>query len=189
MNITLLDSISEKPVVVEKTNIACWWCTYNFDCPPCFLPDNYLNDKFYVFGCFCSFNCAAAYNLHLDDPSVWNRYSLLKKLYNIVKKGDNKDNKDNIDIEIVNAPPREVFEKFGGPLTYENYVKTCNKTSKEYRFIMPPMTSIVPLIEEGQFDKTKVDITLADINRKTSIKRNKPLPNVKNTLFEKFGIK
>ena len=34
-----------------------------------------------VFGCFCSYNCAAAYNLNMNDYNIWNRYSLLKKMY------------------------------------------------------------------------------------------------------------
>lgn len=184
MNINLIDTTSGKQIIVDKTDIACWWCSYNFDSPPCFLPDNYINNTFHVFGCFCTFNCAAAYNLNINDASVWNRYSLLKKLYSIMCKKD-----DDTDTVISTAPPREVFDKFGGTLKYADYRKTCTKNIKEYRFIMPPMTSIVPLIEEGQSDKTKVSISLADINKKTSLRRTKPLPNTKNTLFETFGIK
>ncbi len=180
MNINLIDNKTGNPVIVEKTNIACWWCTYNFDNPPVFLPENYVNNTFYVFGCFCTFNCACAYNLNLNDSSVWNRYSLLKKLYSIIYK-------DEWNISI--APPREVFEKFGGVLKYDEYRKNCNKYNKDYRFIMPPMTSIVPLIEEGHMDHSKISLSLADINKRTNIKRTKPLPSTKNTLFETFGIK
>lgn len=180
MDIKLIDCKTGNPVIVEKTDIACWWCSYNFDNPPCFLPENYVNNTFYVFGCFCTFNCAITYNLNINDSSVWNRYSLLKKLYSLIYKTE-----CNISL----APPREVFDKFGGILKYENYRKTCNKNMKEYRFIMPPMTSIIPLIEEGCTDNTKVNISLADINRRTSLRRTKPLPNTKNALFETFGIK
>jgi hypothetical protein len=51
------------------------------------------------------------------------------------------------------------------------------------------MTSIVPLIEEGNSDNTKVNISLADLNKKNILKRSKPLPNTKNTLFKTLGIK
>ena len=180
MDINLINCKTGNPVIVEKTNIACWWCSYNFDNPPCFLPENYANNTFCVFGCFCTFNCAIAYNLNINDSSVWNRYSLLKKLYTLIYKEE-----CNISL----APPREVFEKFGGILKYDDYRKTCNKSMKEYRFIMPPMTSIIPLIEEGCSDRTKVNISLADINKRTSLRRTKPLPNTKNTLLETFGIK
>lgn len=180
MNINFINVHDGKPVVVEKTDVACWWCSYNFDSMPCFIPEKIYDKKYHVFGCFCCFNCAAAYNLKMDDSYVWNRYGLLKKLYNEIYG-------INDDIQI--APPKEVFEKFGGPLSYEEFRKNCKKCNKEYRFIMPPMTSIVPLIEEGQIDKTKVNISLADLNKKMSIKRSKPLPNVRNTLFETLGIK
>lgn len=181
MNMELIDTKTGAPIICEKTDIVCWWCTYNFDTVPCFLPEKFIDNKFYVFGCFCTFNCAAAYNLNLNDSYIWNRYSLLKKLYYLIFK-------INDDIHI--APPREIFKKFGGPLSYEDFKKNCAKCLKEYRFIMPPMTSIIPLIEESYSDNTKVNISLADLNKKNSIlKRTKPLPNSKNTLFETLGIK
>ena len=46
--------------IPKKTNICCWWCTCQFDCLPTFLPEKFSDSKFYVSGCFCSFNCAAA---------------------------------------------------------------------------------------------------------------------------------
>jgi hypothetical protein len=181
MNINFIDSTTGKKIIIEKTNIACWWCTYNFDTVPCLLPEKFYNDTFYVFGCFCSFECVAHYNLKMDDNAgVWYRYSLLKKLYNTIFNNNS---------EIALAPPREAFEKFGGPLKYEEYRKNCKNCTKEYRFIMPPMTSIVPLIEEGMKDVTKVNVSLADINKKQRFKRTKPLPHMKNTLLETLGIK
>lgn len=174
MKTNLIDGTSGKKILVEKTNIACWWCSYNFDTVPCFIPEKFYNDEFYVFGCFCSLNCAVSYNLKMEDAFVWERYSLLKKMYNI---------------NSLPFQPREAFEKFGGPLTHEDYVKNNQKCPKEYRFIMPPMTSIVPLIEEGNVDNTKVNVSLADLNKRTSLRRHKPLPNSRTTLFETLGIK
>ena len=170
MNINLFDVHSKKQIVVEKTKIACWWCTYNFDNPPCFLPDNYVDDKFYVFGCFCTFNCAAAYNLNLDDASIWNRYSLLKQLYNLEN--------------IIPTPDKRVFTKFGGPKIYEDFKKNSHKCDRAFRLIMPPMASIVPLVEESVIDSTRVSITMNDLKRNAKLKRTKPLPNVKDNLFK-----
>lgn len=182
MNIEFINIENGKSIIIEKTDIACWWCTYNFDSVPCFIPDKFYENKYYVFGCFCSFECAAAYNLNSKDSYIWNRYSLLKRLYNILY-----DN--NEEISISPAPPREVFKKFGGPLSYEEFRKNCKKCTKEYRFIMPPMAPIIPMIEEGYVDSTKVNISLADLNKKNILKRTKPLPNVKNNLFETLCIK
>ena len=44
------------------TNYSCWWCCHKFQTPPCFIPLDYKNDIFYVYGNFCSFNCALSYN-------------------------------------------------------------------------------------------------------------------------------
>ena len=175
-----IDNKTGEQIVTEKTNISCWWCAHSFDDAPCFIPEKFYKDKYYVFGCFCSFNCAASYNLDIDDSQIWNRYSLLKKLYNHIFKND---------LEIRLAPKKEVFEKFGGPLNYDEYKKNCYTCTKEYRFIMPPMTSIVPLVEEGNGSDNKINLRLADLNKKNLVlKRTKPLPNQKSTLLETMGI-
>lgn len=181
MNINFINSNNGQQIIAEKTNIACWYCSYNFDNSPCFIPEKFYNDKYYVFGCFCTYNCAATYNLKMDDSGMWYRYSLLKKLYNILYNNTN---------EIPLSPPREAFEKFGGPLKYEDYRKISIKSHKEFRFIMPPMTSIVPLVEEhNSLDSSKVNISLADLNKKKNVGRTKPLPNMRNTLLETLVIK
>lgn len=181
MNINLINSNNGEQIFTEKTNIACWYCSYNFDTPPCFIPEKFYDDKYYVFGCFCTYNCAASYNLKMEDSNVWYRYSLLKKLYNTLYNNTS---------EIYLAPPREAFEKFGGPIKYEDYRKNAFKCHKEFRLIMPPMTSIIPLVEEhNSLDNSKVNISLADLNKKKNVGRSKPLPNMKNTLLETLGIK
>ena len=174
MRTNFINSTTGQKLIVEKTNIACWWCSYNFDTVPCFIPEKFYADEYYVFGCFCSYNCAASYNLKMEDSFVWERYSLLKKMYNV---------------DLLKFQPREAFEKFGGPLSHEEYLKTSQKCPKEFRFIMPPMTSIVPLIEEGNMENTKVNISLADLNKRTNLRRQKPLPNSRTTLFETLGIR
>lgn len=181
MNINFINSSNGQQIISEKTPIACWYCSHNFDSTPCFIPEKFYDDKYYVFGCFCTYNCAATYNLKMDDSGMWYRYSLLKKLYNTLYQNT---------AEIPLSPPREIFEKFGGPLKYDDYRKNSIKCHKEFRFIMPPMTSIVPLIEEhNSLDSSKVNISLADLNKKKKVGRTNPLPGMKNTLFETLGIK
>lgn len=170
---------NEKQVVPKETNYACMWCTYNFDTTPYYLPEKLKNDEYHVHDsfCFCCDGCAMAYNFYdINDNNVWSRYGLFKNLYKL----------QNINI----APRREAFEKFGGPVSYDEHIKNQNmNSSKKYRLIMPPMTSIVSLIEEDNVHSTHVSVSLADIKRKTVLKRTKPLPNAKNNLFKTFGIK
>lgn len=178
MDVNFISTVNNQQIIVDKTDIACWWCTYNFDTLPCFIPERFSDETYYVFGCFCSYNCAAAYSLSMNDYNVWNRYSLIKKLYNQIYK-------TNEDIPI--APPRESLKKFGGPLTIDEFKKNSKKCEKEYRFILPPMVSLVPLIEEtyknfNKFNKIKED------SDSLVLKRTKPLPNSRNTLVDTFKI-
>ena len=57
------------------TNISCFWCTETFTCRPISLPIKFENNVFYVDGCFCSPECAAAYNFDTcNTTEVWERY-------------------------------------------------------------------------------------------------------------------
>jgi hypothetical protein len=181
MDIDLISVKDGKSLVVDKTDIACWWCTCNFNTPPCFIPEKVVENTYHVFGCFCSFNCAAAYNVSIDDYKVWDRYSLIKKLYNNIYNNNN---------EILVAPPRESLNKFGGPLTIEQFRRNNQIVKKKYRMIMPPMVSIVPYIEESYVDNSKFKkLKIMNSEDDFVLKRSKPLPNTKNTLqhfFEKI---
>lgn len=160
MNCDLVSRDGSK-IIIDKTDIACWWCSYNFDCVPCVIPEKFYDDKYYVFGCFCTVNCAASYNINMNDYKVWDRYSLLKKLYNVEK-------------DIPLAPSKECFNKFGGDLLYEQYLINCIKCSNEYRFVMPPLISIIPYIEQISLNKN---------NNKLILKRSKPLPSNKCSFY------
>ena len=175
----------------EKTDIACWWCTYNFDTMPCAIPEKFYKNKFYVFGCFCSYNCAVAYNLDINDYKLWERYSLIKLLYYKIT-GEH--------VNIMPAPPRQSLKKFGGNTDIKQFRNNSQSLDKEYRLIMPPMISIVPLIEEDYRDKNTIpsknakpiainSIAVMKATENLKIKRSKPLINSKFSLEESMGIK
>lgn len=136
-----LVNINEKNslVICEKTNIACWWCSYNFDTLPCFIPDRYVNDKFYVFGCFCTYNCAMAYNLNMSDYKVALRNSLIKELFNRIFGKT---------CEIYPAPQKELLQKFGGPMKIEDFRNNKNLCKKEYKVCIPPIVPLLHSVEE-----------------------------------------
>jgi hypothetical protein len=179
INLKLFDMTQNK-LTPLKTNICCWWCTYNFDCLPTYLPEKYFENKFYVSGCFCSFNCAGAYNLNISDNKVWERYSLLKLLYYLV-------NKDKIlsinDIEINISGPKELLEKYGGPMKIEDFRKNSKIIGREYHKLIPPFLPMNYGFEEITTSKTNKNINLSNLinssnkNNSIIIKRNKPLSN------------
>lgn len=171
INLHLVDNSTNKLVETKKTDLCCWWCTYQFENDPCFIPEKYYNDKYYVFGCFCSFNCAASYNLNINDYKVMERYALLKKIYNI-----NLDKKSKL------APPKEVLTKYGGIVSIENYRKNFVTCDKEYRINLPPLVAIHHIIEEVTIEKNDTkESNISNIKKK--------LPMVKNNLFNTMGIK
>jgi hypothetical protein len=180
MNINFVKLTGETYIFEEKTDVHCWWCCHQFDTMPCMLPEKYYENKYYVFGCFCSYNCALAYNIDLDDYKTNERVTLLNYLYYEIYKSD-------IKLEI--ALPRTSLKIFGGPLTIEEYRKILITNNKEFRFIMPPMICIIPLIEEDYKHilniKPKIQSNLnIDITKykylSTNIKKNKIQINSNN---------
>jgi hypothetical protein len=143
INLNLIDNRDGKPMVVEKTNISCWWCTYNFDSFPCFIPDRYYSGKFYVFGCFCTYSCAMAYNLEMNDYRMVLRNTLIKEMYTKVT-----GQIDTIPI----APKRELLKKFGGILSIEEFRNKFLLMKKEFKVKFPPSVPLLLCVEEIESD-------------------------------------
>ena len=137
-----INSLHEWP---KKTDIACWWDGHQFDNMPIGLPHKMVQNKLLVTGCFCSFECAMAYNLCQRDFKVSERTSLLKLLFRKLYP----DQDDNIKY----SPRKEVLQKFGGNLTIEEYRDNLRKPQKEVRVLMPPIISLAPQIEEIHLKK------------------------------------
>jgi hypothetical protein len=180
MNIDFIKDINGKQVLVSKTDICCWWCTDEFNTLPCFIPIKYHDNNFHVFGCFCSYSCAASYNIKMNDYKLWERHTLLKKLYNKIYNNTS---------DIILAPARETLKKFGGILDINEFRKNNNSIDKNYNVILPPLTSIIPYIEE----KTNYKFNDNKINKikmkymETNTKKNKKTNDF--DLIESMGLK
>jgi hypothetical protein len=145
LNIGLISINNNKLQICEKTDIACWWCTYNFDTSPLFLPDHYKNNIYYVFGNFCGFSCILAYNENLDDYRKSVRSVLIKQLYREIFQND---------IMLIKpSGPRELLKKFGGPLDISQYRDPNNICIKTFKMSIPPMVPLISDFEEINFDK------------------------------------
>jgi len=175
----------------ETTNVYCWWCCHPFTWMPCALPEYYKKDKFYVNGCFCTFNCTASYNFSKCDDDIWERYSLLNLMYK--KIYNTKFIKINL------APPREILKIFGGYMSIDEFRENAHKNDKTFTVINPPLISIIPKIEENISNSYKTgakgNISLVNENilNKTQnslkLKRNKPVTNPNNTLQSFMDLK
>ena len=175
----------------KVSNIKCFWCCHNFDNIPCALPYSYKDSVYYVYGNFCSPECAAAYNFEsgADDKDMWERYSLLNHLYSQIY--------DTPDLTIKLAPPRQSLKIFGGKLTIDEF-RDCNVDYlKNYKIVLPPMVSIIPSLEEIKKDSLKKSDTyyapldkerIRRVNNDLRLKRSKPIQN-RNTLENCMRLK
>lgn len=182
---------NQKNTWPTATNICCMWCCHQFNNTPCALPEKYENGKFFVNGCFCSFNCAASYNFNKKDNQMWERYSLLNLMY---KKLYNKNF-----VKISMAPPREILSMFGGYISIDEFRKNALKQDKYYKILNYPLVSIVPKIEENliRLNNMKKKNTFIPIDKSLvakakkslRLKRNKPVTNPNMTLQSYMDLK
>lgn len=177
ISLNLIDNTTNKMIDIKKNNIACWWDSYEFDTLPYFIPDKYYNNNYYVFGCFCSINCAMAYNLNMGDYKISERNALINQLYENIIKLYKKN--------IVIAPPKEILKKYGGKITLDEYRDNLISCDKIYRMEIPPLISITTVIEEIYNEKIETESTI-----KPSINNfKKKLSSVRNNLFNTMNMK
>ena len=146
------------------------------------MPMKYENDKFHLFGIFCSPNCVASYIFHNYKSNFWEYYSLLNLLYlKVYGKIEN----------ILPAPDKICLKKFGGEMTIEKYRQKLNNINL-YNIKFPPTISVIPVMEESNInhpinnefipiDTKRISKALENHSNELRLKRNKPI-NKKNTL-------
>ena len=122
-------------------NSACFWCTYEFDNHPCYIPKHEIDDVLYGYGSFCQPECAVAYLMkqNLDDSTKFEQYHLLNKVYS--KVYDYKKN-------IKPAPdPYYLLDKYYGNLSIQEYRKLI-KSEHMLLVLDKPMTRTLPELHE-----------------------------------------
>lgn len=171
-----------------NTSICCYWCCHKFDNAPFGIPVGYNNGQFEVFGCFCSLECASAFNFKGNDSidEVWERYNLINLLSR--KLGHGKMVKP--------APDKMTLKMFGGFMDIDAF-RTYSSTNKIINVNFPPMTSLTQQIEEiNEYelnsDMRYIPLDNERINRckeKMLFKRTKPLMSEKTTLESTMNVK
>ena len=124
---------------------ACFWCTYEFDNEPCYIPKYEMDSNICGYGSFCRPECAVGYLMKesIDDSTKFERYHLLNQIYSKVY-GYKKNIKP--------APnPYYLLEKYYGSLTIQEYRKLL-KTEHMLLVIDKPMTRILPELHEDNDD-------------------------------------
>lgn len=161
----------------KNNNLLCWWCCHSFENKPVYLPDYKLKDSIHVIGYFCSFNCAQAYNINLNDYKVWDRSAYLNEMY---FKLNTKYKK------ISAAPSKFCLKKFGGDMDIVDYRSKFLETESNYSLIIPPLIPIIPIVEE--YDKNNM-IIYDNTDNNLILKRKKPIKFSNNSIEKAMNLK
>lgn len=135
---TLVDVDTETEFTPCQNDLDCWWCDHSFENIPVYLPQMYRDQKFYVFGNFCSYNCALRYNHEMKDPKVRARSALLLNM---------KDKNLGPDVKIKPADRRELLQNKGGPHTIEQFRQGFSYYEESADMDMPPMIPLVHVVK------------------------------------------
>lgn len=129
----------------QDKNSACFWCTYEYDNPSCYIPKYELNDDMCGYGSFCRPECAVAYLMkeNIDDTVKFERYNLINQIYGKAP-GYNKSIKPAPD-------PHYLLDKFYGNLSIQEYRKLL-KTDHMLLVVEKPMTRILPELHDDLED-------------------------------------
>jgi len=165
---------------VPESNAACFWCTYDFDNPPVYIPKMFLKNSYHVYGCFCSPECSVAYlmNENIDTSSRFERYSLLNTIYNGVY-GYSKNIKPAPD-------PHYLLSKFCGNLTIQEY-RALLQSNRLFLVVDKPITRILPELHEDN-DEFIINNKIIPTATNYQVKRKLKTTTVKSSQNENFGI-
>ena len=159
---------------------ACFWCTYEFDNPPVYIPKHFIKESYHVYGCFCSPECATAHLMeeNIDSSAKFERYHLINHIYS--KIYDYKKN-------VKPAPnPYYMLDKYYGNLTIQEY-RALLKNERLFLIVDKPLTRILPELHEDNDDfiiNNKIIPSNAyQIKKKLQKKQTK-----NNILTERFGL-
>ncbi len=189
--IRLLTEFEEKSKCGEwpsGTCVHCYWCCHRFNNAPFGLPVKFANDQFHVVGCFCSLECAAAYNFGGKDSvdECLNRYTLINTLAFRMGLGRS----------IRPAPNKVALAMFGGHLSIDEF-RQLSSSNKHILVNSPPMLTVTQQVEEVHETDMRSEYKYIPIDNervvryqeKMRLKRVKPLINFKNTLDHSMKLK
>jgi hypothetical protein len=159
---------------------ACFWCTYDFDNPPVYIPKHYIKESYHVYGCFCSPECATAYLMeeNIDSSAKFERYYLINHIYS--KIYDYKKN-------VKPAPnPFYMLEKYYGNLTIQEY-RALLRNERLFLIVDKPLTRILPELHEDN-DDFIINNKIIPSNAYQFKKKLQKKQNKNNILTERFGL-
>ncbi len=138
--IQMVDTKTGQYYVPQKTDIKCWWCDEQFDNLPVFIVNYYRDNIYYVFGNFCSFNCALKFNVKmLKDYKCSTRHALTLSFRTKVT---------GLTDPIKMAGDRELLVSKGGTQTIDKFRKGFSMINQSMQISMPPIIPLMHVIKD-----------------------------------------
>lgn len=168
---------------------ACFWCTYEFDSTPCYIPMQDSKCEILGYGSFCRPECATAYLMkeNIDDSIKFERYHLLNKYYSKIY---------NYTKSIKPSPdPYYTLDKFYGNLSIKEYRKLTRSDHMLVTINKPFSKSLPELHDEndtlvsdiyGCSDHNSNQTGTYKVKRESEKQKG---PNKSTIIAETFGFK
>jgi len=175
-----IDSFDNKEIFEEinetnEDNVCslCWNCCHSFENNTFGIPIKYTNNIFYIYGYFCSLECASRYTFDNFNNNL-EIYSLINLYYNI--------SNNTIGKKINLAPEKLLLKNFGGSLDIGDYRKNF-KTNTIFNISIPPIIPINHVINTYENN-------LNQANNKKDLKlyRKNNLPNQENSIKNSMNL-
>ena len=166
---------------INDKKSACFWCTYEFDNPPIYIPKHYVKNSYHVYGCFCSPECAVAYLMdeNIDSSTKFERYHFINHIYAKIY---------NYNKNIKPAPnPFYMLEKYYGNLTIQEY-RSLFKNERLFLIVDKPLTRVLPELHEDNDDFILNNKIIPSNTYQVKKKLVKKMQTKTTILNEKFGI-
>ena len=158
----------------------CFWCTYEFDNPPVYIPKHFIKETYHVYGCFCSPECATAFLMeeNIDSSTKFERYYLINHIYAKIY---------NFNKNIKPAPnPYYMLDKYYGNLSIQEY-RSLLRNERLFLIVDKPLTRVLPELHEDN-DDFIINNKIIPSNTYQIKKKLQKKNQTKNTIFnDKFG--
>ena len=166
---------------ISDKKSACFWCTYEFDNPPVYIPKHLIKNSYQVYGCFCSPECSTAYLMeeNIDSSIKFERYYLINHIYSQIY-GYKKNIKP--------APnPYYMLEKYYGNLNIQEY-RSLLRNDRLFLIVDKPLTRILPELHEDNDDFVIKNKIIPSNTYQIKKKIQRKTQNKNNIFNEKFSV-
>jgi hypothetical protein len=150
---------------------SCFWCTCDFNSQAIYIPSTYHKNKYDVYGCFCSPECACAhlFNENIDDNTKFERYQLLNFIYGGIY---------NYTKNIKPAPnPYYTLDKYYGNLTIQEY-RQLLEFDRLLLVIDKPLTKVFPELHEDNNDFETIYENKITLKKNSKVNKNDVISKV-----------